>query len=577
MGLFASILASGARPDELDAETLRRLRLINASSLGFIVVGLPFVVQYAQLGVWKMALAVTATIVAGGLNILWLRRSRNVDLAGRVGAFLLFVLLLVSNIFSGGFYDPNFAWLYVVPIVAALIVSPRAGWGYTFVISVTTLVFWLVDEVGGGMENHIAEAHRPLQSLFNRVSTIFGIGVAMAAFAHAQRLAERRLAESNRELAKEVETRRAAEAAARASDRAKSEFLANMSHELRTPMNGVLGMADLLADTDLSDDQRRRVETIRGSGQALLSIIGDILDFSRIEAEQLVLDDEAFDLDALLLSIGDLFEPNVRDRSVALRIEAPELGGRRGDAGRLRQVLINLLGNALKFTDEGEVRLEVSVDGADVQFAVHDTGPGIPESALPHLFDSFYQVDATDRRQHGGTGLGLAISHGIVARMGGALEVVSKLGSGACFSFTVSLPGAPRPRLSPSAPPELVVARGTRLLLVEDDLVNQQVAEMTLEDLGYEVTVVGDGRAALASIESNPPALVLMDCQLPGMDGYEATRRLRAFAPDLPVLAMTASVFEDDRARCLDAGMNGFVAKPLDRDALVKALARWIP
>ncbi len=382
--------------------------------------------------------------------------------------------------------------------------------------------------------------------------------------------------------------------AAQAANRAKSQFLANMSHEIRTPMNGVLGMAALLRDESLTPTQHRRVEAIRSSGDALLKIIDDILDLSKIEAGKLVLDSAPFDLRALVEQVRVLLEPACAAKGVAFAcLIAPALPACvRGDPLRVRQVLINLAGNAVKFTTQGSVQIAVSGaragdDPETVRFDVVDTGRGITAAAQAALFAPFTQADASISREYGGSGLGLAISRQLVQAMGGRIGLESTPGQGSRFWFALSMPSANA--TDASALRDIAAANTAGLaalrfdahvLLAEDNDINQEVARGAVQKWGCRVTTVNNGREALDAIARQAFDLVLMDCQMPELDGLAATRMLREAegngAHHLPVVALTANAFEADRDQCFAAGMDDYISKPF-RDAEIAAmLLRWL-
>ncbi|MBM4440043.1 MAG: GAF domain-containing protein [Candidatus Rokubacteria bacterium] len=375
------------------------------------------------------------------------------------------------------------------------------------------------------------------------------------------------------------------------ASRHKSEFLAHMSHELRTPMNGVIGMAELALGTELTEVQRDYLTTVKVSAESLLSLINDILDVSKIEAGRLELEAVPFSLRQTVdLVVKSLAHP-ARQKGLTLAASlAPGVpDGVVGDPGRLRQVLVNLVGNALKFTAQGGITVSVAEERGDaapapLHIAVTDTGIGIAPEHQAKVFEAFTQADASTARRFGGTGLGLTISSQLVRMMGGRIWVESEPGRGSTFHFTVRLPRAAAPVASeavadPSRPAARTTARPRRVLLAEDSVPNQKVARGFLERWGHTVEVAGNGRAALAALERAAFDLVLMDVHMPEMDGFEATAAIRAregAGARIPIIAMTADAMQGDRERCLAAGMDGYVTKPVVPTDLFDAIERTV-
>lgn len=509
-------------------------------------------IAYALDGLWGSCLGLMPLLLYSAVGYRFLR-----DQAPRFRIQLVLVLMLLAFLAGAVTERPatlgNIAWTMVIPMVATRLLGPRFG--------VRWLVISLLAQLATTLLIHadLFPTFSPTEPLsFQTVR--FGI-ITVAAYAFAKQASDH-----SDGLLRQV----------KAADEAKSVFLASVSHEIRTPLNGILGMTQLLLQRDLKPSLREELEVVERSGTTLLRLINDLLDMTKAERGQLPLEAIPFDLDLLLHDLLRFAHAAKQGASVSCRLDAPPAGVVLGDPTRLRQVLGNILSNALKFTTQGEVVLRARNEpSGHWTFELTDSGIGMTPETLATLFTPFKQADASISRRFGGTGLGLALAKVLVERMGGTISVSSRLGKGSTFTVTLGLPPS---SLAPVlAQPPVPSLEGRRVLLVDDNAVNLRVAQGLLRRTRCEVVTASSGEEALERAAAATPDLVLMDCHLPGIDGWEATRRLHALpgAVAVPVIALTASAAPADVERCLDAGMTGVLAKPILFGELCRVLSPY--
>ena len=562
LAIVDSLVPPSGRSDPAE---LQRGRLLVGLLLVLLIPMPVFVGNHVVAGRWVLAGISALTL---GVELLVLVLHRLTGARHAVTHLLLAagsISMVASALGSGGLLSPVTPVLMLVPLLAFVLVTARWGYVWTGLVSLMYIGLLVAAWMGwvAPVPPEVSSGSVPI--LLNVwMLTLFAVGAVVFL---------RRL-----EQVRHRESLRAQERAEEAS-RAKSAFLANMSHELRTPMNGVLGLVEaLVAEGGLTPEQLETLGTVRSSGRSLVSLLDDLLDLSRVEAGRLELEHEPVSPERLARDVVALLSERAASRRVQLEVAvADEVGWGWGDPARLRQVLLNLVGNAVKFTEDGQVRIAVARRGERIRLSVEDSGIGISREAQERLFEPFVQADASTTRRFGGSGLGLSISRRLVEAMGGSITVDSEVGVGSRFTVDVPLPPAAPPEPGSPSTTGPRPREGLRVLVAEDNPVNQLVVRRLLEQLGAVVTVVSDGEAALEAVEDGHFDLVLMDIHMPRLDGLDAARALRARGSVIPIVALTASALPEDRRAAKEAGMEGFLAKPLDPEALAASLVRYVP
>lgn len=560
----------------MDPVTRTRVRVQHLVGLLLVLIGGTYVALFVWLGLIFASWFLAIVIVIAQVGLFGFTRQGRPDIGGRIVSVSVFATITNALIARGGMDSNSAAWLLLVPVLAFLMVGSRHGVLTSVAAAVAFVAIWAAEHFNVAMPPGLPEEVCHWLIILDYPTIALTIAGMLWVQAGVWDRVISQLDQTNHQLIDEVVVRKRAEEAAYESARARSAFLAIMSHEIRTPLNGVLGLTDILMGTTLTNEQRQLTATVRDSGEQLRSLLNDVLDFSKIDSGHLDLEMMPVDLRSLCQAVVALWHGPAREQGLSLTVRFDESIPKwiRSDPTRLRQILGNLVSNAIKFTPSGHVLIHVR-GGERLTIDVEDSGIGLEDGAEARIFEPFRQADNTTTRNHGGTGLGLAICRRLTEAMEGTLSVSSVLGQGTTFTLDLPLVIL-EPVAAPSNTDEALPLEGC-VLVAEDNPVNQMVIRHKLERHGLRVLIAENGDHCVRMWGDRRPDLILMDCQMPVMDGYTATRRIRAIDPLTPIIAVTANTMPGDRKLSLEAGMNGHLGKPIEREELTAVLQQWLP
>lgn len=554
-----------------------RVRVQHLVALLLITVGPAYGVLFFVYDLVFPSLVMIALPAVSFPALFLLTRKGRHELGGRIMSVVSFLLILNALIGRGGMDSNCAAWLLCSPLLGFTMVGPRHGRNLSIASATVFGCLWAAEYFGPTLPWGLPEELLAVMPLLDYPAIAIIIGAILSTQVSIWEDLISEMRATNQRAIVEIETRKKAEETATQAVKARTTFLATMSHEIRTPLNGVLGLTEVLLSSALDADQRQLATTVQGSGRLLRALLDDVLDYSKIDSGQMDLERIPVNLPELSKEVLRLWEERAREKGITLELHQAKDSPKwvKGDPTKLRQILGNLVSNAIKFTDAGFVRIGIRRDGERLILEVQDSGIGMGPKALDHIFDAFRQADDSTTRRYGGTGLGLAICKGLAERMQGSLSVRSEPGQGTCFTLCLALEVAQAPLEVDTGNWTTTTLTGLEVLVAEDNPVNQMVIQRLLERVGIRVRVAANGLECQQAWHAAPAALILMDCQMPICDGYQATAALREAGVLAPIIALTANTMPGDRAKCLQAGMNDHLGKPIEFKELMACIERW--